>query len=93
MPLRDLPGVSRQYADLGALVAADLGASPKRTLQSAPYGGDAPQRLLNLLARPTDSPELVVDQVVSIFHGLYRDSWGPRTDDILRAAIVDRISA
>ncbi|WP_328389268.1 acetyl-CoA acetyltransferase [Nocardia sp. NBC_00416] len=43
--------VSRQYSDLGTLVAADLGATPKRTLQSAPYGGDAPQRLLNLLAR------------------------------------------
>jgi hypothetical protein len=43
---------------------------------------------LNLLARPDDSPELVVDQVVSIFHDLYRDSWGPRTDDILRAALL-----
>ena len=43
---------------------------------------------LNLLARPSDSPELVVDQVVSIFHDLYRDSWGPRTDDILRAALL-----
>jgi hypothetical protein len=43
---------------------------------------------LNLLARPSESPELVVDQVVSIFHDLYRDSWGPRTDDILRAAVL-----
>ncbi|MBK8077590.1 MAG: type IV secretion system DNA-binding domain-containing protein [Kineosporiaceae bacterium] len=43
---------------------------------------------LNLLARPDDSPELVVDQVVSIFHDLYKDSWGPRTDDILRAALL-----
>jgi type IV secretory pathway TraG/TraD family ATPase VirD4 len=43
---------------------------------------------LNLLAHPGDSPELVVDQVVSIFHELYRDSWGPRTDDILRAALL-----
>jgi hypothetical protein len=43
---------------------------------------------LNLLARPTESPELVVDQVVSIFHDLYRESWGPRTDDILRAALL-----
>jgi hypothetical protein len=43
---------------------------------------------LNLLARPGESPELVVDQVVSIFHYLYRDSWGPRTDDILRAALL-----
>jgi len=43
---------------------------------------------LNLLARPGESPELVVDQVVSIFHDLYRNSWGPRTDDILRAALL-----
>ena len=43
---------------------------------------------LNLLARPGESPELVVDQVVSIFHDLYRESWGPRTDDILRAALL-----
>ena len=43
---------------------------------------------LNLLARPGDSPELVVDQVVSIFHDLFRDSWGPRTDDILRSALL-----
>jgi Type IV secretion-system coupling protein DNA-binding domain len=43
---------------------------------------------LNLLARPGESPELVVDQVVSIFHDLYRDSWGPRTDDILRAGLL-----
>jgi hypothetical protein len=43
---------------------------------------------LNLLDRPGDSPELVVDQVVSIFHDLYRESWGPRTDDILRAALL-----
>lgn len=43
--------VSRPYTDLGALVAAELGASPKRTLQSVRFGGDAPQRLLNLLAQ------------------------------------------
>jgi len=48
---------------------------------------------LNLLARPGDSPELVVDQVVSIFHDLYRDSWGPRTDDILRAALLTLVGA
>lgn len=29
-----------------------------------------------------------MDQVVSIFHDLYRESWGPRTDDILRAALL-----
>ncbi|WP_109523286.1 MULTISPECIES: acetyl-CoA acetyltransferase [Nocardia] len=43
--------VSRPYSDLGALVAAEVGANPKRTLQSVRFGGDAPQRLLNLVAR------------------------------------------
>ncbi|MEV6277287.1 acetyl-CoA acetyltransferase [Nocardia sp. NPDC051832] len=43
--------VSKPYADLGALVAAELGAAPKRTVQSARFGGDAPQRLLNTVAQ------------------------------------------
>ncbi|MFG1790400.1 acetyl-CoA acetyltransferase [Nocardia sp. NPDC049149] len=43
--------VSRPYADLGALVAAELGATPKRTMQSVRFGGDAPQRLLNTVAQ------------------------------------------
>src|SRR5690606_29034315 len=37
--------------NLAAPAAAQIGAPPKRTLQSAPAGGDAPQRLLNLLGR------------------------------------------
>lgn len=43
--------VSRPYADLGALVGAELGAAPKRTVQSARFGGDAPQRLVNTVAQ------------------------------------------
>jgi hypothetical protein len=43
---------------------------------------------LNLLAGTADSRELVVDQVVGIFHSLYSAFWGPRTDDILRAALL-----
>ncbi|WP_332838891.1 thiolase C-terminal domain-containing protein [Nocardia bovistercoris] len=43
--------VSRPYPDLGALVAAHLAITPKRTIQSVRFGGDAPQRLLNLLAQ------------------------------------------
>ena len=31
--------------------------------------------------------ELVADHVLNIFHSIYRDFWGPRTDDILRAAL------
>ncbi len=43
---------------------------------------------LNVLAGAEVAPELVADQVVGIFHDLYRASWGPRTDDILRAALL-----
>ncbi len=34
------------------------------------------------------SPELVADQVLAVFHGLYKDSWGPRTQDILHASLL-----
>lgn len=41
---------------------------------------------LNVLeGRDTD---LVVDQLVGIFHRLYENSWGPRTDDILRSSLL-----
>lgn len=31
--------------------------------------------------------ELVADHVLNIFHSIYREFWGPRTDEILRAAL------
>ncbi|MGV9615926.1 acetyl-CoA acetyltransferase [Nocardia xishanensis] len=43
--------VSKPYPDLGALVAAELGAAPNRTMQTVRFGGDAPQRLLNAVAQ------------------------------------------
>jgi Type IV secretion-system coupling protein DNA-binding domain/Type IV secretory system Conjugative DNA transfer len=36
--------------------------------------------------------ELVVDHVIHIYHELYRDFWGPRTEDILRAALLTLIN-
>lgn len=47
---------------------------------------------LNLLAGADDAPELVVEQVAGIFHQLYSAFWGPRTDDILRAALMTLVS-
>jgi hypothetical protein len=35
-----------------------------------------------------DNPDLAVDHVVSVFRRIYEDSWGPRTDDIMRAACL-----
>ena len=34
------------------------------------------------------SPELIADQVLAVFHGLYADNWGPRTQDILHASLL-----
>jgi hypothetical protein len=42
----------------------------------------------NLLSGAAESPDLVSDQVVAIFHNLFRAFWGPRTDDILRASLL-----
>jgi hypothetical protein len=36
--------------------------------------------------------ELVADQVLHVFRDLYRSSWGPRTDDVLRAALLTLVS-
>jgi len=43
---------------------------------------------LNLLAASAESRELVVDQLVGTLHNLYAAFWGPRTDDILRSALL-----
>ncbi|MBC6451345.1 TraM recognition domain-containing protein [Actinokineospora xionganensis] len=41
---------------------------------------------LNVLAGP--DPHTVTDNLVGIFRRIYADYWGPRTDDILRAACL-----
>jgi hypothetical protein len=43
---------------------------------------------LNLLAADEADRELVTEQVVGTLHNLYKASWGPRTDDILRSALL-----
>lgn len=43
---------------------------------------------LNPLVGRGRSPELVADQVLAVFHGLYEANWGPRTQDILHAALL-----
>lgn len=35
-----------------------------------------------------DTPDVAVDQLVGVFHHLYRSSWGPRTADVLRASLT-----
>ena len=43
---------------------------------------------LNPLKTGGRIPELVADQVLAVFHGLYRQNWGPRTQDILHASLL-----
>ncbi|MEV0406627.1 TraM recognition domain-containing protein [Actinoallomurus sp. NPDC050550] len=46
----------------------------------------APPPCVNILDGAT--PELSADVVVGIFRRIYADFWGPRTDDLLRSAIL-----
>ena len=43
---------------------------------------------LNLLDASAQNRELVVDQIVGTLHNLFAAFWGPRTDDILRSALL-----
>jgi hypothetical protein len=43
---------------------------------------------LNLLAAEPSTQELVADHVVHVFHELFSRWWGPRTDDVFRAALL-----
>jgi uncharacterized protein DUF87/type IV secretion system coupling TraD/TrwB family protein len=48
----------------------------------------------NILAAASDdaSRELITDHVIHIWHELYREFWGPRSEDILRGAILTLIN-
>ena len=46
----------------------------------------APPPCVNILDGAT--PELTADVVVGIFRRIYSDFWGPRTDDVLRSAVL-----
>jgi len=43
---------------------------------------------LNVLRAGDRSPELIADQVLAVFHALYKDNWGPRLQDILHASLL-----
>ena len=47
--------------------------------------------ILNVLSGP--DPDLVVDNVVGIFRSIFEAYWGPRTDDVLRAACLTLMRA
>jgi hypothetical protein len=43
-------------------------------------------------AHGEQSRELVVDHVIHIWHELYKDFWGPRSEDVLRGALLSLIN-
>jgi hypothetical protein len=43
---------------------------------------------LNPLLTRGRRPELVADQVLAVFHGLWKQNWGPRLQDILHSALL-----
>jgi acetyl-CoA C-acetyltransferase len=45
--VRCVPVLCWHYPDAAALIAEELGASPRETVQSSPVGGDGPQVLIN----------------------------------------------
>jgi hypothetical protein len=75
----------------GDLVADVLARLPRtageRLVLLDPAERDAPPALNVLDVRRRD-PELVVDQLVGVFHRLYNAYWGPRTEDVLRSACL-----
>jgi hypothetical protein len=62
----------------------------KRLVLIDPEEHEAPP-ILNVLSGP--DPDLVVDNVVGIFRSIFEAYWGPRTDDILRAACLTLLRA
>jgi hypothetical protein len=48
--------------------------------------GTTPPPALGVLSGP--DANLASDNLVGIFHRIFADSWGPRTDDILRSAVL-----
>jgi hypothetical protein len=72
----------------GALVEDILDRLPEHAIDRTVVidAEDPEPPTLNVLAG-TDV-HLVVDQVVGIMHRLFESAWGPRTDDILRAACL-----
>ena len=78
----------------GDLVADLLGRLPARAdgrlVLLDPDDPDAPPTL-NLLEGP--DPDLAVDHVVGILRRIFAAWWGPRTDDVLRAACLTLLAS
>jgi hypothetical protein len=75
----------------GDLVQDVLARIPSERIEDVvvldPTETDYPIGLNPLLSRGR-RPELVADQVLAVFHGLWTTNWGPRLQDILHSALL-----
>jgi hypothetical protein len=75
----------------GDLVLDVLARVPRERLADVvvldPSESDRPIGLNPLLGRGRN-PELVADQVLAVFHGLWSSNWGPRLQDILHSSLL-----
>ena len=76
----------------GALVDDILARIPKHRQDDVvvldPADTFAPVGLNPLAGGHGRRPEVVVDALLAVFHQLWADAWGPRTQDILHAALL-----
>jgi type IV secretion system coupling TraD/TrwB family protein len=100
MALQDIAsGYGVVVIDLKGDLVSDIAARipPARSADVVLLDPAAPQTAtigLNPLRSTTgdaSAQELVAEHVLTIFHALYRDFWGPRTDEILRAALFSLV--
>lgn len=73
----------------GDLVTSILERLPERAVRrTCVLNPDDPDTAVGLNVLQGDDQDLVVDHIVSVFRRIYEHSWGPRTDDIMRAACL-----
>ncbi len=58
--IRALASTCHSFRDLAALLAAEVGAEPRETVQTVPFGGNGPQLLVNDTAEAIAAGELEV---------------------------------
>jgi hypothetical protein len=76
----------------GDLIDGLLGRIPPSRVNDVvlitPEGGGLHVGINPLEVGPSDDVDLIADNIVTIFRRIYESSWGMRTDDILKSAIL-----
>jgi hypothetical protein len=81
-------------SDLVAEVLARMPEHRERDIIVADAASTEQPVGFNILRSAADeqAKELVVDHVIHIWHELYKDFWGPRSEDVLRGALLSLIN-